>query len=412
MNREGFTGYTRGEARTRMANSLSFDTLGPLTKIARLPWGIILLILAMALVGAGMLFSVAWDPVRDAPNPAQSYLWRNHIERSLLAMGVMLVLAITPLSIWARLAVPAYLVTLVLLVLVNQFGTMGGGAQRWLQVGPVQIQPSEFAKLAVILAVARYYHILPQMRRNERLPLAAHLVALAIILLPAGLVFIQPDFGTTLALVAAGIMIIFFAGLSGKIIGGVVAAGLAAVPVIYIAVLEPYQRERVDTFLAGLTGQTTNGLGESYQIEQAKIAIGAGSWNGRGFLNGIQSQQDYVPEQHTDFILTIIAEEFGFIGAVGMLTVFAFLIGWSFYVGISSRSWFGRFAAIGAASTIAFYTIFNVAMVIGLLPVVGMPLPLISYGGTALLTVMASFGLIISVYMHRDDKVAAHGFFF
>ncbi len=412
MSREGFTGFTRGEARTRMANSLSFDTFGPLTKIARLPWGVILLIVAMALLGAAMLFSVAWDPLRDAPNPAQSYLWRNHLERTGLALALMLTLAITPLTIWARLAIPAYIGTLVLLVLVEQFGTVGGGAQRWLKIGPVMLQPSEFAKLAVTLALARYYHVLPQLRRNEPVPLTAHLVALAIILLPAGLVFIQPDFGTTLALVAAGLVMIFFAGLSGKIIGGVFAAAIAAIPAMYLVVLEPYQRERVDTFLAGLTGQTTNGLGESYQIEQAKIAIGAGGWNGRGYLNGIQSQQDYVPEQHTDFILTIVAEEFGFIGAVGMLTVFAVLIAWSFYVGIRSRSWFGRLAAIGAASIIAFYTIFNVAMVIGLLPVVGMPLPLISYGGTALLTVMACFGLIISAYMHRDDKVTAHGFFY
>ena len=185
--------------------------------------------------------------------------------------------------------------------------------------------------------------------------------------------------------------------------------GLASIPAIYLFVLQPYQRERVDTFLAGLTGQATNGLGESYQIEQAKIAIGAGGISGRGYLQGIQSQQDYVPEQHTDFILTVIAEEFGFIGAVGLLTAFAFLLVWSFMVAQRCRSWFGRLAACGAAATVAFYAIFNISMVIGLLPVVGMPLPLISYGGTALLTVMACFGLVLSAHLHREEKLQVRG---
>ncbi len=170
------------------------------------------------------------------------------------------------------------------------------------------------------------------------------------------------------------------------ILAGVTAAAAAVWPV-YQFVLEPYQRGRVDTFLAQLFGSSgaSTSLGESYQIEQAKIAIGAGGLNGKGWLQGIQSQQDYVPEQHTDFILTVIAEEFGFLGATAILVGFAILLGWSLYTAFQSASNFGRYAVAGATATVAFYVVFNVAMVLGLLPVVGMPLPLISYGGTAML---------------------------
>lgn len=406
MNRDGYTGYSRGEARNTTAGTLNFDSRNTLGGFTRLPWGIILLIVSIALTGAAMLYSAAHDPALGVTSGPEADLWRAHLVRFGASFVLMIVLALLPLSFWVRIAYPAYLATLVLLLLVEFFGFTGGGAQRWVQIGPIGLQPSEFAKIAVTLTLARYYQAWLSEGTDN---LLVHLGALGIILVPAGLVFAQPDLGTTLALVASGLVIIFFAGLSMRIIGAVAVAGIAAVPAIYYFVLEAYQRERVDTFLAGLTGTTTNGLGESYQIEQAKIAIGAGSWNGRGFLQGIQSQQDYVPEQHTDFILTIIAEEFGFIGSFVLLSVFGFLLAWSFYTAFQVKGWFARFAAIGAASTISFYVIFNVAMVIGLLPVVGMPLPLLSYGGTAMLTVMACFGLILSVYLHRDEKVTATG---
>ena len=246
---------------------------------------------------------------------------------------------------------------------------------------------------------------------GQAVPLWVHGGALMIILVPAALVFKQPNLSTALALAASGAMIIFFAGIAMRWVAGALLVGLASVPAIYTFVLEPYQRERVDTLIAGITGEATNGLGESYQIEQAKIAIGAGGFSGRGYLQGIQSQQEYVPEQHTDFILTIIAEEFGFIGSIGLLAVFAFLFAWSFMVAAKNRSWFGRLGTIGATSTIAFFAIFNSGMVLGLLPVLGMPLPLISYGGTALITVMACFGLILSAHLHRDEKLSTHGLF-
>ncbi len=410
MSRDGYTGYTRGEARTSTAGSLSFSGFGPLGKVARLPWSIILLIVAVGLTGAAMLFSVGWDPVAQAPSPDEADLWRVHLSRLGIGFVLMIGLALMPLGVWARFAWPAYFAVIVLLVLVDFFGVMGGGAARWLKVGPITLQPSEPAKLAVTMALASFYQrAMPT--NGQSPPIWVHLVALLILLVPAGLVFKQPNLSTALALAASGAMIIFFAGIAMRYVLVAIAIGLMSVPAIYAFVLEPYQRERVDTLIAGITGEATNGLGESYQIEQAKIAIGAGGLSGRGYLQGIQSQQEYVPEQQTDFILTVIAEEFGFLGAVGLLAVFAFLFVWSFMVAARNRSWFGRLATIGATSTIAFFAIFNSGMVLGLLPVLGMPLPLISYGGTALITVMACFGLILSAHLHQDEKLSQRGLF-
>ncbi|WP_353255539.1 rod shape-determining protein RodA [Hyphomonas sp.] len=410
MSREGFTGFTRGEARVSAARGVYFDRFGPFGKIARLPWSIILLIVGTGLVGTAMLFSVGWDPVSAAPSPDEANLWRDHITRLGVGFVLMIGLALLPLSVWSRFAFPAYAAVIILLVLVDFFGVMGGGAARWLKVGPIQIQPSEPAKLAVTMAVASFYQrMMPT--NGQSPPLYVHGGALLLVLIPAALVFKQPNLSTALALTASGAMIIFFAGISMRYVLAAIALGLVSVPAIYTFVLEPYQRERVDTLIAGITGESTNGLGESYQIEQAKIAIGAGGFSGRGYLQGIQSQQEYVPEQHTDFILTIIAEEFGFIGAIALLSVFAFLFAWSFMVASKNRSWFGRLATVGATSTIAFFAIFNSGMVLGLLPVLGMPLPLISYGGTALITVMACFGLILSAHLHRDEKLSTRGLF-
>ncbi|WP_346773594.1 FtsW/RodA/SpoVE family cell cycle protein [Hyphomonas sp.] len=265
MNREGFTGFSRGEARTRTATSLSFENQGVLEKLMRLPWGFILLIAAMALTGIAMLYSSAHT------NPIEAHLWKLQLVRLVICFVMMIGLAMLPLSWWMRLAFPAYAGTLVLLVLVELMGVTGGGAQRWLQVGPVAVQPSEFAKLAVTLALARYYQMILQPQTGRIL---VHLGALAIILLPAALIFKQPDFGTTLALVASGGVVIFLAGLSVRIITAVIVGGVASVWPVYQFVLAPYQRERVDTFLAQLFGESTNALGESYQISRARLPSG------------------------------------------------------------------------------------------------------------------------------------------
>ena len=258
-------------------------------------------------------------------------------------------------------------------------------------------------KLASILMLARYYQTIP-MDGNDKI--LKHIPAFMLIMVPGFLIANQPDLGTTLMQIASGGVIIFLAGISRwVVISGAVSAPVGAI-FGYMFVLKDYQRQRVDTFLSQLTGGGMSGsVGEAYQIEQSKIAIGSGGWSGKGYGEGIQSSLDYIPEQHTDFIFTVIAEEFGFFGAAGMLLAWGVLLGWGLAIAMRCDSRFGRFAAAGAVATIAFYVAFNIGMVNGLLPVVGVPLPLISYGGTAMFTTMACFGLILSAHIHRNEKL-------
>jgi len=194
-------------------------------------------------------------------------------------------------------------------------------------------------------------------------------------------------------------------GLSRWIIFGLVAAGAASVPLVYNFVLQDYQRERVDTYLAQLSGNSVNSIDNGYQIEQAKIAIGSGHWTGKGYMEGTQAQLDYIPEQHTDFILTVLAEEFGFLTTTGVLILWMIILGLGLLIASRAGSLFGRFAAAGAVMTVTFYILFNVAMVLGLLPVVGVPLPLLSYGGTVMLTTAACFGIVCAVHLGRDEAL-------
>ncbi|MEN0079022.1 MAG: rod shape-determining protein RodA [Pseudomonadota bacterium] len=369
-------------------------------KLAAVPWTLVLLISGVAITGTGMLFSVAYD------NPADAGLPMAHLVRFAIAFIVMLGLALTPLSVWSRLAVPAYLASLMLLVGVEQFGSVRGGAQRWLDIGPIGVQPSEFMKLALVLMLARYYHL--SMARGP-VGFWGHVPAFILVLTPAALIFLQPDFGTTLTLLAVGGVIIFLAGLGWRVIAGGLVAGCLSVPFVYAYVLEDYQRERVDTFLEQLSGENSDALGDGYQIEQAKIAIGSGRLMGKGFLEGTQTKLDYIPEQHTDFILTVLAEELGFFGAAGLMLAWAAILGWCLIISMKCASAFGRFVAGGAVGMVAFYIVFNAGMVLGLLPVVGVPMPLVSYGGTAMLTVMSAFGLVLSVHIHRSETLARNG---
>lgn len=363
-----------------------------LDKLGNMPWGFIALIIGLAVFGTGLLYS------STITNPDVADLPAKHFTRFALSFVVMIGLAFTPIGWWMRAGFPAYAVAFVLLIGVDLFGVSGGGAERWLQLGPVRLQPSEFMKLALVLALAHYYHI--TLKHNSG-GFLVHLPAMALIFAPAVLVLRQPDLGTALTLVAAGLIVVYFAGLFWRIIVVALLGGVVAAPFAYFYVLKPYQRARVET----LWNPTADPLGAGYQSEQAKIAIGSGGWDGKGFTQGTQSQLDFIPEQHTDFIFTVMAEEFGFLGSAGLLFVWAAVIVWGFVIAMRSHSLFGRFAAIGAVATIAFYVAFNIGMVAGILPVVGIPLPLISYGGTAMVTVMAAFGLILSTHLHREDKL-------
>lgn len=392
----GYSDYSGYSFASRAPASVRFGRTGLLDKFARMPWGLVLLILAVAVIGVAMLYS------STVTNPVESDLPMKHAIRFVIAFVMMIVLALIPLKTWIKLALPAYLVALVLLVGVELFGTTGGGAQRWLQIGPVAVQPSEFMKLALSLALARYYQIHLASRAGG---FWIHLPALMLMLAPAALVFMQPDLGTTLMLLASGGTIIFFAGLFWRIILSVATLGVLGAPAAYFFVLKDYQRARVET----LWNPGADPLGAGYQIEQAKIAVGSGGWDGKGYMQGIQSQLDYIPEQHTDFILTVIAEEFGFLGAAGLLLIWGVILGWAFVIALRCKSHFGRLASVGAVATILFYIAFNAGMVIGLLPVVGVPMPLVSYGGTAMITVMACLGLVLSAHIHKDEKISETG---
>ncbi|HIG20969.1 MAG TPA: rod shape-determining protein RodA [Henriciella marina] len=387
-------------ARAARASAIRFEDRTFAGTLGELPWGLVLMLITVACIGTAALYSSTFT------NPEEAGLPARHAVRFAISLGILFVIALVPIGIWLRAAWPAYFVTLAMLIGVELFGLTRGGATRWLQLGPIGVQPSEFMKLALTLALARYYHNNLTFQSGR---FFIHLPALFIIIVPAALIFKQPDFGTTLALIASGAVLIFLAGLYYRIIAAVAIAGIASAWPIYMFVLQDYQRERVNTFLAQLTGQSVNALDDGYQIEQAKIAIGSGGWQGRGFMEGTQAQLDYIPEQHTDFILTVIAEEFGFLGATGLLLLWAAILAWGLVIAGRSNSLFGRFAAVGCVATVAFFILFNVAMVLGLVPVVGVPLPLVSYGGTVMFTTMACFGILLSVHLGRDERLSTQG---
>lgn len=353
-------------------------------------WILIALITSMALVGVATLYSAAdmsWSP------------WAaRHGGRFLLFALTAMTLAFTPLSIWRAAAYPAYLAALVLLVGVELVGEMGKGAQRWIDIGPARIQPSEIMKIALVLALARYYHDLPLHRVSNVLWLIPPLVMIAA---PAVLIVRQPDLGTALLVAATGGAIIFLAGLQWRwIVWGGLAA-VAGVAILFTYGLHEYQRARIMTFL----DPEADPMGSGYHILQSIIAIGSGGLQGKGFGAGTQTQLDFLPEKHTDFIFTVIGEEFGFFGGAGVLLLAAAVIATSGWIAAQCRSQFGRLAALGVCVTFALYVAINVGMVMGLLPVVGVPLPLVSYGGTVMLAVMCGFGLVLSARVYRDSDL-------
>jgi rod shape determining protein RodA len=293
---------------------------------------------------------------------------------------------------------------MILLLGVEVAGNIVNGSQRWLTIGPLTLQPSELMKIAVPLALARFSHPMFSSGRSSQW---VHLVAFLMVAAPVGFVLKQPDLGTSLMILGTGCAVIFFAGISLRIIGGVVAVVLIAAPIVYFFGLHDYQRDRIHTMF----DPEADPLGAGYQLQQGMIAVGSGGLAGQGFMEGAQKELDYIPEQHTDFIFTIVAEEFGFAGSLVLLAAWAIAIVQGMNIAGSSRSSFGGLAAAGFVSTLMLYVGINVGMVIGLLPVVGIPLPLISYGGTAIVTVMIGFGLLMAVHLNRANDMTLHGVF-
>ncbi|MEJ7935008.1 rod shape-determining protein RodA [Sphingobium sp. AN558] len=345
------------------------------------PWRVLALLLAIAFFGTLVLYSAAGGSITP---------WAiNQGLRFCVFSGMALVLSRIPLEQVARLAFPAYGAILVALVLVELIGGVAGGSQRWINLGFMQLQPSEFMKPVIVLAVARFYALLPvgEIRRW-----GAIWPALGLIGAPAALVLVQPDLGTATMIAAGGITVMFLAGLPLRLFVGSGLTLAAVVPVAF-SFLHDYQKNRILIFL----DPESDPLGAGYHISQSKIAIGSGGILGKGFLNGTQSHLDYLPEGHTDFVFATMAEEWGMMGGIFLIGAFALLFRWGIRVGLRTPDKFARMTAAGLTTTIFFYVAINLMMVMGLAPVVGIPLPFMSYGGSSMLTVMLCVGIIMSI---------------
>lgn len=361
-------------------------------KLRQLHWPFLLLVPALALVGYLVLYSAAGG----SPEP---WAWR-HAVRFVAGYAVMVAVALVDIRFWYRWSYAIFAVALVLLVAVDIAGSFSKGAQRWLDLGIFQLQPSELAKVALILALARFFHS----ARLEDIGRPTFLLApLAMIAVPAALVVVQPDLGTAVLVAAVGGGMLFLAGVriwKFLLAGGLVAAAL---PLAWSR-LHDYQKQRVLTFL----DPERDPLGAGYHIIQSKIALGSGGLFGRGFLAGTQARLDFLPEKQTDFAFTLLAEEAGFAGAAGVLLLCLLIVLVALRISLRSSSDFGRLVAMGVGLNFSLYVLVNVGMVTGLLPVVGVPLPLVSYGGTAMLATLLGFGFMLSADVHRVLRVPRH----
>jgi rod shape determining protein RodA len=362
-------------------------------KLLAVNWGLLLLLCCIAGIGFAMLYSAAnghWQP------------WASkQMIRFVVAVIVMLAVAAVDLRFWLRWAYSIYGCTFLLLVAVELRGAVGMGAQRWIDLGIIQLQPSEMMKIALVLVLARYFSALTPEEIGRPTRLAAPTL---LVLLPAALVMKQPDLGTAMMLVLTGGAIFFLVGVRWWKFALVLAAGGAAVPVLW-RFLKDYQKARILSFWQ----PENDPLGAGYHSLQSKIAIGSGGLFGKGFLMGSQSHLSFLPERQTDFIFTMLAEEFGLVGGLVLLGLYTLVFVYGFAIAFRSRSHFGRLLALGVTVNFFLYVFINTAMVMGLIPVVGVPLPLISYGGTSMLTVMYGFGLMMCVYVHRDARIGRGG---
>jgi len=358
-------------------------------KLAKLNWWLIILVASMAAVGVASLYSAAggdFDP------------WAS---RQLMRFGVgvfgMLIIALIDIKWWYRLTWPLYFIGLGLLLFVELKGHVGMGAQRWINLGFMQLQPSELMKIAVLMALARHFHgASPEQARR----LSFLIVPALVIIAPVALVLLQPDLGTSLMIVMAGAAMVFIAGAPIWLFVGAIIATIVSIPIAW-QFLHSYQKARVMTFL----NPESDPLGAGYHITQSKIAIGSGGVEGKGFLQGTQSHLNFLPEKQTDFIFTLWVEEWGLFGGLFLLSLFLFVFITGLSTSMRCRHNFGRYLALGISVNFSLYVFINISMVMGLIPVVGAPLPLISYGGTSMLAALIGFGLMMSCGIYRHSKV-------
>ena len=366
-------------------------TLG--RKLWQIHWLFVILVCVIATIGFAMLYSAAngsFDP------------WTTRqLMRFSAAVILMLVVAVIDIRLWLRYSYVIYFVILAMLAAVEYGGAIGMGAQRWIDLGFINVQPSELMKIALVLALARYFHGCRMEDVGRPLYL---LVPIMLMAAPVTLVIRQPDLGTAVMLIIAGATLFYLAGVRIWVFVSVAVTGLLAAPVIW-QLLRDYQRQRVLTFL----DPENDPLGGGYHIIQSKIALGSGGLFGKGFMQGTQGNLNFLPEKQTDFIFTMLAEEFGLAGGLTLLGLYVLLMAYGLAISLRCQNQFGRLVGMGVTTTFFLYFFINMAMVMGLIPVVGVPLPLISYGGTAMLTLMFGFGLLLGVYVHRDDRLSRRG---
>ncbi|MEO0341955.1 MAG: rod shape-determining protein RodA [Pseudomonadota bacterium] len=363
-----------------------------LQKFLYFHWGLAILLTAAAATGFLMLFSVAGGSMQPWVTP--------QMIRYGVGFIAMILIAMFPIRFWLIMSIPAYLVCLGLLLLVEFIGVTGMGAKRWIDLGFMRLQPSELAKIGVVMVLAAYYHWIPQDRVSHPLYILPPVILIAI---PMGLTVIQPDLGTSVLIGFSGSIVMFLAGVSWWYWGTALAAGIGGIFAVMQSrgsewqILKDYQYRRIETFL----DPSKDPLDAGYHITQSQIALGSGGWTGRGFMQGTQSRLNFLPEKHTDFIFTTLAEEFGVVGGLGLLLLYILIIGFCVASALTNAHRFGAILTLGIAVTFFSFFAVNMGMVMGLLPVVGVPLPLVSYGGSAMIVLMAAFGLVQSAHIHK-----------
>lgn len=361
-------------------------------KLLYMNWPLVFLLSAITTIGLLMLYSVAGGSVDPWMEP--------QLKRYVMGLCLMFAVAMIPIWFWRNMALVAYLGALMLLVAVEFVGVTGMGAQRWIDLGFMRLQPSELMKITLVLMLAAYYDWLDVDKVSRPLWVLAPLI---LILLPTVLVLKQPDLGTSILLVAGGGFMMWLAGVHWAYFATVIAGAASLVWAVLESrgtdwqLLRDYQYKRIDIFL----DPSLEPLGAGYHITQATIALGSGGWTGRGFMQGTQSRLNFLPEKHTDFIFNTLAEEFGFVGAFSLLSLYALVLLFCAISAFANKDRFSSLLILGIAATFFLFFAVNMSMVMGLAPVVGVPLPLVSYGGSAMLVLMGAFGLVQSAHVHR-----------
>ncbi|MEM7242005.1 MAG: rod shape-determining protein RodA [Pseudomonadota bacterium] len=364
-------------------------------KIFYFHWPLMLLVTAAAGIGIMMLFSVSGGDFARWAEP--------QLTRFAMGFALMFIIAFIPIAFWRNFSIVAYILALLLLIFVEVAGVQGKGAQRWIDLGFMRLQPSEFMKITLVMILALYYSWLDPKRVSRPLWLLPPII---LILIPVGLVVQQPDLGTAILLGAGGAAVMLLAGVSLWYFGIGIAGVAGAVSFVIQSrgtpyqVLKDYQYRRIETFI----DPSSDPLGAGYHITQSKIALGSGGYSGRGFMEGTQSRLNFLPEKHTDFIFTTFAEEFGFLGSLSLLAIYMLILACIFVSAISNHNRYASLMTMGIGVAFFFYFAVNMLMVMGLAPVVGVPLPLVSFGGSAMLVLMGAFGLVQSAHIHKERQ--------